>query len=189
MQEMYNSEPKVFNQIDGVGSHSYPNPGFEQPPWINTRKSIWSFVYEKRLADLLSGKNLPVFITETGWSSNTTAKPLIGRYFVEAFASVWSNENVVAVTPFLLNAGAGPFVQFSLINKDGDKNEIHDAISDIQKINGGPVLSHPKNIHGQNSNKVILPTKDFSNFKKYDNATVTDKVNTAVELVKWILRV
>lgn len=190
MQEMHNAIPNVFSQIDGLGSHSYPNPGFEQPPWILSRKSISSFTYEKRLADFLAGKELPVFITETGWSSNSITKPLIGHYFVEAFASVWSDKNIVAVTPFLLNAGAGPFVQFSLTNKDGNKSEIYTAINDIPKIKGIPVLfSRPKNTEGQNSKQIILPVKNFSNFKESDNAAVIGKVEAAVELVRWILKV
>ena len=189
MQEMYMAVPKVFREIDGIGSHSYPNPGFEQPPWVLTTKSISSFIYEKRLADLLANKKLPVFITETGWSSDKISKTKIGNYFAEAFDSVWSSDNVVAVTPFLFNAGAGTFAQFSLIDKNGEKNDIYNAIKDIPKAKGSPKLSHLKNTDNQNSNEIILPTKDFSNFKKFDNTAVKNKVNTAVEFVRWILRV
>src|SRR5665811_270480 len=31
---MENAVPGIFNQIDGLSSHSYPNPGFNQPPSV-----------------------------------------------------------------------------------------------------------------------------------------------------------
>lgn len=189
MQEMYNAVPNVFSQIDAIGSHAYPNPGFEQPPWVISRKSISSFSYEKRLADILAGKDLPVFITETGWSSNSITKLLIGRYFKEAFTDVWSDKSIVAVTPFLFNAGAGPFAQFSLINTNGDKNEIYNSIKDFPKIKGTPKFPLSDNNDTKNSTKEILPIKDFSDFKEFDNSGVINSVDAAVELVRWILRV
>lgn len=190
MQEMHNAEPKVFNQIDGIGSHSYPNPGFSQPPWVNTGKSVSSFVYEKRLADFLSGKDLPVFITETGWSSNTTAKHLIARYFVESFETVWSGNDIVAVTPFLFNAGAGPFTQFSLFDGNGERNEVYMAIADIPKTQGGPKLAKAMPTIKEHLNNEDLPTKDFLHYTQLHNASdVNDKVATAVGLIKWILRI
>lgn len=189
MQEMHNAIPNVFSQIDAIGSHSYPNPGFEQPPSVQTRKSISSFMYENRLAELLSGKNLPVFITETGWSSNSISKPQIGQYFVQAFDSVWNNSKIVSVAPFLLNAGAGPFTQFSLLNPNGEKNEIYNSIKSIPKNKGTPKLRDKTNSDNRNPGEISLPIKDFSNFKEFDDTEVKNKVDTAVELARWILRV
>jgi len=189
MREMHMAVPEVFREVDAIGSHSYPNPGFEQPPWVLTTKSISSFIYEKRLAELLANKKLTVFITETGWSSDKISKTKIGNYFAEAFDSVWAGDNIVAVTPFLFNAGAGPFAQFSLIDKNGEKNDIYNAIKDIPKVKGDPKLSNPKNANEPNLNDTILPLKDFSNFKEFDNSAVKNKVDTAVEFVRWILRV
>src|SRR4030067_1844688 len=71
MHQMNESVPGIFDQIDGIASHSYPNPGFSQPPTQISSNSIHSFKSEKQLADSLSNnKSLPVFITETGWSSS-----------------------------------------------------------------------------------------------------------------------
>lgn len=188
MQEMYSAVPKVFNKVDAIGSHSYPNPGFDKPPWIISRKSISSFIYEKRLAELLGDKELPVFITETGWSSSTISKSQIGRYFTEAFDSVWATDDIVAVTPFLLNAGTGPFAQFSLINNNGEKNEIYNAIFDIPKTLGNPKLPKAKTMDQEHLSNDALPTKDFTSYKEFDNSAVKNKVLAAVELVRWILR-
>lgn len=189
MQEMYSAVPKVFNKVDAIGSHSYPNPGFEQPPWVLTKKSISSFIYEKRLAELLGDKKLPVFITETGWSSDRISRSQIGRYFTEAFDSVWTSDDVVAVTPFLFNAGTEPFAQFSLINNNGEKNEIYNAIKDIPKTLGNPKLAKAKTMDQDHLNNEALPTKNFTNYKKFDNSAVKNKVSAAVELIRWILRI
>ena len=35
--------PGIFDQIDGFSSHSYPNPGFSQPPSINSHKAYLVF--------------------------------------------------------------------------------------------------------------------------------------------------
>ena len=69
MVAMNNAVPGIFGQIDAIGSHSYPNPAFSQPPWNTTGMGVSSFKYERNLALELSGKYLSVFITETGWSS------------------------------------------------------------------------------------------------------------------------
>lgn len=188
MQEMHVAVPNVFNKIDGIGSHSYPNPGFEQPPSVLTKKSISSFIYERQLAELLGDKKLPVFITETGWSSNKISKPKIASYFTEAFNSVWSSNDVVAVTPFLFNAGTEPFAQFSLINNNGEKNEIYNAIKDIPKIKGNPTQSKMTIVDKHDLIATILPTKDFTNHKQFDSSEAKSKVSVAVELVRWLLR-
>ena len=189
MLEMNNAVPGIFNQIDAIASHSYPNPGFEQPPWVISRKSISSFIYEKRLAELLADKKLPVFITETGWSSDRISRPKIASYFTEAFDSVWATDDIVAVTPFLFNAGAGPFAQFSLINNNGEKSEIYNAINDIQKIKGNPTQSETNTMYERNLKDMNLPTKDFTNYKELDNSSVKNRVSAAVELIRWILRI
>ena len=105
MIQMDQEAPGIFGKIDGLGSHSYPNPGFSVAPWIVTRKSISSFKFEQDLAFELSGKNLPIFITETGWSAERISENQIASYFTYAFKNVWSDQNIVAVTPFLLQAG------------------------------------------------------------------------------------
>ena len=67
--QMYQAQPQVFDSVDGLGSHSYPNPGFTQPPFSQNKSSISSFKFEKNIVDSFTSKNLPIFITETGWSN------------------------------------------------------------------------------------------------------------------------
>ncbi len=154
--------PGIFNQIDGLGSHSYPNPGFAKPPSHQDRQSIATFLYEKRLAESVSQKQLPIFITETGWSQQVIPQTLAARYLQEAFTTVWNNPSVVAITPFLLNSGAGPFVQFSFTDSAGQPNEQYKVVQSIAKVKGFPKLADI--IPGGNSDVLAhAVTKDFRN--------------------------
>lgn len=188
MIEMNKAVPGIFGLIDGLGSHSYPNPAFSQVPWVITNKNINSFKFEKNLAYNLSGKNLPVFITETGWSHKNVPENQIASYFIYAFASVWSDNNVTAVTPFLLQAGTEPFLQFTLLNKNGDYNEIFKTIQKISKIKGEPDINHSPN---RTLDLPIItgntPLKSFSQKIQYGNP-VREKADAITVFLKWFLK-
>lgn len=187
MQGMNDAVPGIFNQIDGLGSHSYPNPGFKQPPFILTSQSIYSFSYEKNLSYRLSGKDLPIFITETGWSANEVSYENIASYFSSAFNFVWSDENIVAVTPFLLQAGSGPFEQFTFIGRSG-KNKIYEAIERLPKIKGQPILN------AKESEENIKPMEESSVSAKRFVEKKEPSFNSILipkemlNLVKWFLK-
>lgn len=188
MRQMDFAVPRIFSQIDAIASHSYPNPGFKQPPNVLTRRSIGSFIYEKKLADSLGDKDLSVFITETGWSKNEVLDEKIASYYHEAFESVWSDENVVAVTPFLLMGGNGMFSQFSLTSENGNYYEDYNALKKIAKIKGEPKLIEDKK-DSYILKDTILPTKDFSGHTLSDNDFDTkSKVDAASRVAKWFLR-
>lgn len=188
MTEMNNAVPGIFNQIDGLGSHSYPNPAFLQPPSVDTPKSISSFKYEKDLAEKLSNKSLPVFITETGWSLDMVNESKMASYYEEAFKTVWNDENIVAVTPFLLKAGTGPFSQFSLINIHGAPTLGYKALEKIQKVKGNPKLPDDYiKIGIDNPQSNLIPKKDFLDdpTSKKDSFIQLDTVKT---ILKWLIK-
>ena len=186
MEEMNNAVPGILSQIDALGSHSYPNPGFSQPPWITTSKSISSFKYEKAKAWNLSNKTLPVFITETGWSLNMVSESKMAAYYEEAFKSIWNDESIIAITPFLLKAGT-PFTQFSLINSLGGKTLGYKAIDKIQKVKGAPKLSENNIIDSiEKDQENLLPTKNFLD----DLTTEKDnliQLKTVKTILKWLI--
>ena len=186
MIQMEKQVPGIFSQIDGLGSHSYPNPAFSIAPWIITDKSISSFKFEKNLAFELSGKNLPVFITETGWSRERVSEGQIAAYFSSAFESVWSDENVIAVTPFLLHAGAGPFLQFSILGKSGDYNEISKKLQKITKTKGKPTINIDVSSN-LSLNKINVPFKYFPQKAQYVNSPI-ERVKAITPLLKWLLK-
>lgn len=188
MTEMNNAVPGIFDQIDALGSHSYPNPAFSQPPSVVTPKSISSFKYEKDLAWNLSNKNLPVFITETGWSLDMVNESKIASYYEEAFQSVWKEDMIIAVTPFLLMAGVGPYTQFSLISNSGFPTLGYKALEKMQKIKGNPKLSEKNIIIGKDhAQKNLIPTKNFLD----DLTTKKDsfiQLKTVKTILKWLIK-
>lgn len=185
LSQMQDSKPGIFSKLDGIASHSYPNPGFSQPPYVNTPKSIYSFKYERDMVDSFAQKTLPVFITETGWSSSAIPQDRIAKYLTQAFGNAWTDKDLVAVTPFLLRADMGPFTQFSFI-ENGEKNEEYKAIENIQKIKGAPSQTEPakKNPFRQ----VTLPIRHF--FYDFGNSNIFFKSIPPTKLFfKWLLKI
>lgn len=170
--------PDVFEKIDGFSSHSYPNPGFSQPPG---GKGVRSFRTEQNLIFTLSGKPLPVFITETGWSQEAVSPGRIADYYKQSFANDWRDENVVAVTPFLLRAGAGPFSKFSFLSETGE-NPQYQSVSGIQKVKGKPRLP---DIALKQEKTVVLPSKTFQRKKSEPNIFTSAKKVSVI--FKWLL--
>lgn len=178
---MHQEVPGIFNQIDGISSHSYPNPAFSQPPNVKTSKSISSFIYESELIEGLSNKKLPVFITETGWTQEEFSDKVIGDYFKLALEDVWNHPQIVAITPFLLKAGPGPFEKFSLMKDNGDKNEIFKSLESINKTKGKPLPVPLKKVLGSTEISQNLPVEDFSG----EQASKQGK--QLKTFVKWLL--
>jgi hypothetical protein len=139
LREMNNSVPGIFNKLDGFASHSYPNPAFSQPPTSLSSTGISSFVYERKLIKTMTDKNLPVFITETGWSGDVLSDAVRAAYFKNAFNNAWSDIGIVAITPFILNDN-GSFTEFSLINNDGGPTLQYDMLKSLPKVRGMPAL-------------------------------------------------
>lgn len=182
LKQMQQNMPDVFKQIDGIGSHSYPNPGFSQPPTSKSQMSIASFSFEKSLIDSLSDKNLPIFITETGWSKNAVGDGLAAQYYKQAFLSVWNDPSIVAVTPFLLKAGGGPFTQFSFLNTDGSNSQIYKSVAALPKLKGEPILT--TNVLGSKTMKYYQP----SNFLQINSAKKKplSKKKASETFLRWL---
>ena len=99
--------------VDGFSVHVYPN----------SRAGILSYRKEPI-------GNKPVFITEVGWIGQPDMYPA-------ALRNIWTENNIVAITPFLLQAGAGEFAQFSLLNSPA-----YSGLISLPKIAGSPLLSN-----------------------------------------------
>jgi len=182
---MNKAVPGIFNKIDGFASHSYPNPGFKQSPFISTPHNIYSFSYEQDLIYSLSGRKLPIFITETGWSSKEVSRKIIKSYFEYALNNVWIDNYIVVISPFLLQA-SGPYSDFSFINDD--ERELYDFFQNLEKVKGRPLLSYSStNIEVSNS---VSPFGDESG--KISKASIdAPKINLKIlkEITKWLLKI
>jgi hypothetical protein len=168
-QQIYQYKPEFFELLDGLASHSYPNHGFIGLPGDSGQHSIrgyqWELAYLKNLG---VKKELPVFITETGWphregetsdSSFYTSKTT-SSLFLTAL-NVWQKDSrVLAVTPFIFNFPYSPFDHFSWLQKD------ENIYPEYQKIINTP--KSPNSINQINNFQVkaiSLPLIIFTNTK------------------------
>lgn len=181
--------PGVLNKIDAVSSHSYPNPAFSQPPQKNGEQSIASFLHEKKFIEQFTNKDLPVFITETGWTKNALSQETIATYYNFAFTNVWNNESIVAVTPFLLRANQGPFMQFSLLEENGGKSIVYDEIFNLPKVKGKPILPDEKDqVLGAQPPTQKLPVIEFKESREEPLPSI-QVPNSLKTLARWLLKI
>ena len=141
LNRMYERQPEVFNRLDGWTSHAYPNPGFSDHPAKSGNNKIDSFRYDLALVSRFTGKKLPVFITETGWSNEKLPNDLIGSYVEFALSNVWNDSNVIAVTPFLLKAGTPPFSVFSLLDQNNNPRSDYYSFAKFSQ-KGDPIVDN-----------------------------------------------
>lgn len=123
--------------IDAWSTHSYPNPAFSGSVWDTGKKTVRGYEYElELLKELGVKKNLPVFITETGWIEGKVLEHQIAENYYIAFNQIWGKDDrVQAVTPFVFKYLAEPFIGFSW-KKDSRNALQYDAVKDIPKQKG-----------------------------------------------------
>lgn len=186
LRQMNDAVPGIFNQIDGIASHSYPNPGFAQPPWIITSQSIGSFQFEKQFIERMNNKHLPVFITETGWPVDITPETTVASYYTTAFSGIWTDKSIVTVAPFLLQGNGGPFAAFSFLGGDGSPGLVYKTISGLPKVKGSPPLTTLV-LAEQIALPNTLRVENFTKEKQTTPATVANVPRSAVNVLKWFL--
>lgn len=142
LDRMYKRQPNLFNKIDGWVSHAYPNPDFSVRPDLKGESKINSYEYDLKLLKKYTTKKLPIFITESGWSTKYLSELQIGYYYQYAFEKVWNNPQIVTVAPFLLNAQDGPFSQFSFLNKQNEFKEFTNTFRNFS-TKGEPKIITP----------------------------------------------
>jgi hypothetical protein len=139
--------PDVLEKVDGWNSHSYPNPGFSGSERASGRGTVASYIWElSYLKRLGVNKDLPVFITETGWVHSLEGEQIgnlspekLGPKFIYAYEGPWNNPKVVAVTPFIFTYQDPPFDVFSWKDKDGKFYPFVEVIKSISKPKGDPI--------------------------------------------------
>lgn len=139
--------PDIFNQLDGWASHSYPNHGFIGTAKDSGKASIVGYQWELSfLKELGLTKNLPVFITETGWphqegvskDNNLYNANRVAELTADAF-SIWEEDNTVqAITPFVYSYPVEPFDHFSWAKENGEYYPQTDVLIAKNKLAGLP---------------------------------------------------
>ncbi len=139
LNRMYRARPDIFSKIDGWTSHAYPNPEFSARPDKSGGNKIDSYRYDLKYLKKFTSKTLPVFITEAGWSNKNLSDRQVSLYYQYAFSKVWSDPQIVAITPFLFNAQDGPFKQFSFLDQNHKLKEFSYNLSVLATV-GQPVI-------------------------------------------------
>lgn len=141
LQQMNFEVPGIFNKLDGWASHSYPNHGYTGKPWETGKASVKGYEWELLVLKNNFGlkKDLPVFITETGWPRSGNSKLITSGYLEQAFTNVWlPDKRVAAVTPFILNYPEKPFNNFSWFDSQGNPYPQYETIKQLLKVAGQP---------------------------------------------------
>ncbi|PIR43074.1 hypothetical protein COV24_04560 [candidate division WWE3 bacterium CG10_big_fil_rev_8_21_14_0_10_32_10] len=150
LKRMNNQINGIFAKLDGWASHPYPHiNGYLGTPEDTGRTSIRAYEWELSILEKnFNVKNLPVFITETGWphaegeryNAIYISQDKAAEYIKSAFENIWLKDTrVVAVTPFTIKYDP-PFDYFSWIKKDGTYYKQFYTIKDIPKEKGMPPL-------------------------------------------------
>lgn len=161
-KEIISLNSNYFDDIDGLTSHSYPNNGYVGTPKDTGQHSIHGYQWELDLLKKLGvNKELPVFITETGWphregikkQNNFYTSKTTADFLIESFTNIWSqDERIKAVTPFIYNYSQEPFDHFSWLDSNNN------LYSEYQKIIDTPKgQNDPEQIISYNFEKINLP--------------------------------
>lgn len=148
LKQMNTAVPGIFDKLDGWASHSYPQPNFSGNPYVSGRWSIRAYDVELDFLKQTLGvkKELPVFITETGWAhaegdsynSGYLSADKVAENFKIAYEQFWlKDDRVRAVMPFTIWYDP-PFDHFSWVNKDKVPYKHYDVIKSLKKVKGDP---------------------------------------------------
>lgn len=172
--------------FDGLASHSYPNPAFSGSPWDTGRGTIRTYDWELNLLRNFGvQKNLPVFITETGWSAGGTTREAIASSFQTAYQNVWlPDDRVVAVTPFVFDYQGEPFLNFSwkLPSAEATKEQTfyqqYYTVQSLSKTKGDPEQVDKGEIHADLPDQLVAESNYHIRIKlKNSGQAIWDKEN------------
>ncbi len=167
LTQMLRAEPTVFDNIDGWNSHSYPNPAFSGSVLATGKGTIKTYLWELNyLKSLGVTKDLAVFITETGWTNASSLKSAENMKI--AFDKIWTEPNIVTITPFILNYQDPLFAEFSWKKQSGtytsDQNPFHSVYTEVQnlpKVAGKPQQDSKGKIEQIISSPLVIKNYPF----------------------------
>lgn len=178
-QQMFQADKQIFQIFDGWNSHSYPNPNFSGSPTASGLGTLQSYQAEiTYLTKFGLQPNLPIFITETGWThkdgnilgASDPASNALSQFYVKAFTQIWNQPNLVAITPFILNYSQPPFTQFSWQKPNSDEFFPHYfAVQSLVKIAGKPIQINSSQLLTNNLASSLVDSSDYEFSLNYKN--------------------
>jgi hypothetical protein len=169
--KMLNTNPEIYDLVDGLASHSYPNPNFSGSEFDVGPGTIATYDWELEfLKSHGITKDLPVFITETGWAKTVgndkwSSETEIAEKIVYAYENVWNDKRIVAVTPFILDYKEPLFEMFSWKTKEAGNTVFYEKTKSLPKTPGEPVQKNsgqivhaivPQVIFGNKTQELIV---------------------------------
>ncbi len=149
IKELNKAEPGIFEKLDGWASHSYPQPNFSGSPSDTGWWSIRAYQEELRvLKEIGVKKDLPVFITETGWAhaegdthnGSYVSSQRAGENMKQAYEKVWlPDDRVKAVTPFTIYYRP-PNDHFAWVDEELKPYAQYEVIKKMEKTSGTPFI-------------------------------------------------
>lgn len=134
---MQAADGEIFSVVDFWNSHSYPNPGFSSAPTRVAQNSLRGFVFELNFLKRTTGRDLRVFITETGWADLPSTRRKLADYYTYALQHVWSDPRVIGVTPFVLKGDPGPFAEFGFLDRNDRPTYQYQALQKaLERVQG-----------------------------------------------------
>jgi len=148
MEKMNGKVDGIFKKLDGWASHAYPQPNFSGDLDTEGRNGIRAYKYELSILKDKFGvnKDLPVFITETGWAhaegevynSSYFSSDKAAENIKKAYEKYWlKDDDVAAVTPFTIWYKA-PYDHFSWVREDYVPYSSYETVKSLKKIAGNP---------------------------------------------------
>ena len=164
-------------------------------PYSLGKTSINGFSWElNQIAKYIKTKNMPVFITETGWKRNTEEKDgltedQISKYYKIAFEKIWNDQRIVAVAPFVFNYPNDLFHQFSFKTSGEDSPKTYYdyffTIRDLAKVKGEPErenlvsgleIKKPDHVLEKSTSEISLKFKNIGNNILHPNENLKIKL-------------
>lgn len=132
LERMHEYDNEIFTHADAWNSHSYPNPAFSAPPQRKGKNSLYGYEHELAFLKEKGVRDLPVYITETGWETNRVTSRYLSSWYQYAHTNIWdADSRIVAVTPFVFQGAPGPFAEFSFISAEGKPTLQYDALKKV----------------------------------------------------------
>ncbi len=127
--ELVKLSPNFFDNFQALASHSYPNPGFSGLPTDTGKKSILGYQWELEIIE----KDLPVFITETGWPFINFTRNTTSEFNTKAHQIWLSDQRIQAITYFIFNYPYPPFEKFSWVDQSETLYPEYQNLKDMDK--------------------------------------------------------
>ncbi len=165
---MHKEDNYIFTIFDGHNSHSYPNPGFVGSPQDTGKRSIAGYRWElEHLYNYGLSRDTAIFITETGWAKSNEEAAENYKY---AFEHVWTDPNIVAITPFVLNYKGEPFDQFSWKDPiSGAPRPQFSKVAALTKIKGTPEQLHSFEFKSHTIADYLVSDSEYSFYVEIKN--------------------